>query len=60
MDIILIIVIIKTIFTSVNNVINYFDIVSCICYMYHVVYFFRTMVERENSLYQINRINIYD
>lgn len=29
MNIILIDVIIKTIFISVNNVINYFDIVSC-------------------------------
>lgn len=41
MDIILIDVIIKTIFTFVNNVINYFDIVSCICYVYCVVYFSR-------------------
>lgn len=41
MDIILIDVIIKTIFTFVNNVINYFDIVSCIYYLYYIVYFSR-------------------
>lgn len=41
MNIILIDVIIKTIFTFVNNVINYFKIVSCVCYIYHVVYFSR-------------------
>jgi len=39
MNIILIDVIIKTVFTSVNNVINYFDIVPCTCYTYYVVYF---------------------